>query len=116
MVNSLTPTCRNAPPKSPLVNCLVCFKKPSVLSLLDKSAEATIRFSTFFASQPSTLAEAARVAMSGLCATSSKFKGGSFPEKNRSSFLASSGLAFAHSCWLALRAAAAFAFCSFTLV
>ena len=87
----------------------------SVLSLLDKSAEATIRFSTFLASQPSTVAEAARLAMSGLWAISSKFKGGSLPERNRSSFFASAELALAHSCCCAFRAAASFVFCSLAL-
>ena len=41
-----TPAWKNAPLKSPFLKEWVFFRKPSVLSELDKSAEATIMFST----------------------------------------------------------------------
>ncbi|MNL22461.1 hypothetical protein D3C87_1438100 [compost metagenome] len=62
MVNSATPACKNAPLKSFFFKIDDFFKKPSVLSLLDKSAEETIMFSTFSARYPKTAAEASLVA------------------------------------------------------
>ena len=64
IVSSDTPAWKNLPLKSPFVKALVFFRKPSVLSEFDRSAEATIMFSTRSASTPSTVADAARVAES----------------------------------------------------
>ena len=62
-----TPAWKKAPLKSPFTKAWVFFKKPSVLSELERSAEATIMFSTWVASTPNTVAEAARVAWFAFC-------------------------------------------------
>ena len=49
IVSSDTPAWKNLPLKSPLVKALVFFRKPSVLSELLRSADATIMLSTFSA-------------------------------------------------------------------
>ena len=46
IVNSATPGCRKRPVKSPLRIAWVFFRKPSVLSELLRSAEATTMFCT----------------------------------------------------------------------
>lgn len=97
MVNSETPACRNAPVKSSLVNACVFFKKPSVLSEFDRSAEETIMFSTSVASTPRTLAEALRVASPAFCSIAFQFTFGALPENHSSNLAASSGLALVHS-------------------
>ena len=49
IVSSDTPAWKKRPVKSPFANALVFLRKPSVLSEFDRSAEATIMFSTFSA-------------------------------------------------------------------
>ena len=46
IVSSATPAWKNAPLKSPFLKACVFFRKPSVLSEFERSAEATIMFST----------------------------------------------------------------------
>ena len=65
IVSSATPGWKKLPEKSPRVKALVFLRKPSVLSELERSAEATTMFSTFSAKCASTEADAARVATSG---------------------------------------------------
>ena len=62
IVNSLTPACRNPPEKSPFLNGLLFFKKPSVLSELERSAEETTIFSIFSENKANIAPEAERVA------------------------------------------------------
>ena len=62
IVSSETPVWRKAPEKSPFVKACVFLRKPSVLSEFERSAEATIIFSTFLASNPRTADDAALVA------------------------------------------------------
>ena len=62
IVNSATPACKKAPEKSPFTKAFVFFKNKMVLSLSDKSAEATIIFSTFAARYANTFPDAALVA------------------------------------------------------
>ncbi len=108
MVNSETPACRKAPEKSPLVNAFVCFKKPSVLSEFERSADATTMFSTCCASTPSTEAEAALVAEFGFCSMASQLISGSSRANHFLFFSASSGFSFFH--------ASSFAFLAATIV
>ena len=96
MVNSLTPIWRNCPEKSPLAKAFVFLRKPSVLSELLRSAEATIMLPIFSANTPSTLADAARVATSLPGSIASKSISGSLPLRKESSFPASSGLSRRH--------------------
>ena len=64
IVSSATPGWKKLPEKSPRVNALVFLRKPSVLSELERSAEATTMFSIRPAKCASTDDEAARVAQS----------------------------------------------------
>ena len=97
MLSSETPAWKKAPLKSPRLKACVFFRKPSVLSELERSAEATTMFSTCVASAPNTTADAARVATSAFCWIASQFTFGAFPEKNSANLAASSGFSFAHS-------------------
>src|SRR5690554_296712 len=96
MVNSETPTCRNAPEKSSFENALVFFKKPSVLSELERSADATTIFSTSSASTLNTVADAARVAESDFCSMACQSILGSSRENHDCFFAANAGLASFH--------------------
>ena len=60
MVSSDTPACKNAPLKSPLANAFFFLRKPSVLSELARSAEATIILGTWSAKWERSRAEALR--------------------------------------------------------
>src|SRR5690606_13751432 len=105
IVNSETPACRNAPEKSPCENAFVSFKNPSVLSELDRSAEATIIFSTVFANSLSTVAEPALVAEFGFCCIVDQSIFGSSLE-NHFFFLSTKvGFSFSHALSLSILAA-----------
>ena len=71
------------------------------MSELERSAEATIIFSTCVARAPRTVAEAARVAVPAFCSIAVQSIFGALPEKNNSSLAACSGLALAHSAFAA---------------
>ena len=121
MLSSETPAWKKAPLKSPRLKACVFFRKPSVLSELERSAEATTMFSTCVASAPNTTADAARVATSAFCWIASQFTFGAFPEKNSANLAASSGFSFAHSALAAyfsatifFRSSARFAYSSAT--
>ena len=71
IVSSETPTWRNLPEKSPFRKIVVPLRNPSVLSLFDRSADATIMLSTRLTYSASTLDEALRVALlAGIAAAS----------------------------------------------
>jgi len=97
IVNSATPACKKPPEKSPFFKADDFFKNPSVLSLLDKSAEETIIFSTCSAKYPNTLEEATLVAKPSLWVTASKFKSGNLPERKRSNLVARPSFALLHA-------------------
>ena len=86
-----TPAWKKAPLKSPFTKAWVFFKKPSVLSELERSAEATIMFSTWVASTPNTVAEAARVAWFAFCSIAAQSILGALPENHCSILAAKSG-------------------------
>src|SRR5574344_747436 len=93
IVNLATPAWKNAPEKSPFTNAWVLFRKPSVLSELDKSALAQIIFSTCCANTLNTAAPALRVASSAFCCTLLQSTTGAEPLNHSSSFAALSGFA-----------------------
>ena len=67
------------------------------MSELERSADETTMFSTWVASTPKTVAEAARVAWFGFCSIAFQSMTGALPENHSSILAASSGFAFAHS-------------------
>ena len=79
-----------------MVNGRVCFKKPSVLSEFDKSAEDTIMLSTCLAKVSNTVEDAALVAALGFCVISDQLIFGAAPENHFSIFSANSGFSFTH--------------------
>ena len=81
MVSSATPACKKAPEKSPFISACVFFKKPSVLSELERSAEEHIILPTFSAKYESTVADALRVAAPGFCWMSDQSMQGTSSEK-----------------------------------
>ena len=78
------------------------------MSELERSAEATIIFSTCIARAPRTVAEAARVAVPAFCSMAAQSTLGALPEKNASSLAASSGLALVHLAFFAYLSATIF--------
>ena len=108
MVSSATPACRNEPEKSSLVNAVVFFRKPSVLSEFDRSAEETIMFPIFPANAAKTVLDAARLACPGFCSTEEKSKTGALPENHSSKRAALSAFALAHAASSDFRRAASF--------
>src|SRR5574344_1231067 len=108
MVSSATPAWKNAPEKSPRTMLLVFLRKPSVLSELERSAEAQIMLGTCSAKTPKQAADAARVAEPAFCSTLLQSTLGALPLNHSSIWAAFSGLALRHSASAALRSATIF--------
>ena len=97
IVSSLTPAWKNAPPKSPRTIERVFFRNPSVLSLLERSAEEHIMFGTCSAKAPRHAAEAARVAEPSFCSMTDQSTLGALPLNHSFIWAAFSGFASAQA-------------------
>ena len=67
IVNSETPACKKPPAKFVRVISVVCFKKPSVLSELQRSADETIILGTYSERRLKQTDEPLRVGELGFC-------------------------------------------------
>ncbi len=105
IVSSDTPAWKKAPVKSPFCRSWVSFRKPSVLSLLLKSALAQIMFGTCRANTFRQADDAARVAESGFSSTLLQSTFGARPENHSSISAFFSGLALAQAASSARRPA-----------
>ena len=76
--SSLTPACKKPPAKFVREIGVVCAKKPSVLSELQRSAELTIILGTYSDNKASTAFEPSRVALLGFCSNLSQGISGNF--------------------------------------
>src|SRR5574344_920109 len=99
---------KKAPEKSPRTIDFVFFRKPSVLSEFDRSADAHIMLGTCSANTPRQAADAARVAEPSFCSSLLQSTLGACPENHSFIRTAFWGFAFAHSASSAWRFATIF--------
>ena len=98
IVSSATPAWKKAPPKSFAVRARVFLRKPSVLSELERSAEAHIILGTCSARTERQAAEALRVASLFFWTTAFQSISGAFPLNQAACCAAFSGFAAAQAC------------------
>ena len=105
MVSSDTPACKKPPAKFVRLISVACFKKPSVLSELHKSADDTIILGTYCDNRAKQLADPLRVGELGFCSIVSQGICGNLPAIQSSSKAALSAFASAQAFSSALRSA-----------